>query len=86
MLPKANLLSQTGIGFLCYFLLQSHVSSEMAEAKQTLNEIRDFDGDAAEASVKFVYSSRLTLTVDHVQPLLYAACILQDELVARALL
>ncbi|XP_057583408.1 kelch-like protein 8 isoform X2 [Hippopotamus amphibius kiboko] len=58
--------------------------SEMAEAKQTLIEIRDFDGDAIEDLVKFVYSSRLTLTVDNVQPLLYAACILQVELVARA--
>ncbi|XP_045140273.1 kelch-like protein 8 [Echinops telfairi] len=58
--------------------------SEMAEARQTLIEIRDFDGDAIEDLVKFVYSSRLTLTVDNVQPLLYAACILQVELVARA--
>ncbi|XP_074983604.1 kelch-like protein 8 isoform X2 [Caretta caretta] len=58
--------------------------SEMAEAKQTLIEIRDFDGDAIEDLVKFVYSSRLTLTVDNVQPLLYAACILQVELVAKA--
>ncbi|KAM4810950.1 kelch-like protein 8 isoform X3 [Urocitellus parryii] len=58
--------------------------SEMAEAKQTLIEIRDFDGDAIEDLVKFVYSSRITLTVDNVQPLLYAACILQVELVARA--
>ncbi|XP_059778646.1 kelch-like protein 8 isoform X2 [Balaenoptera ricei] len=58
--------------------------SEMAEAKQTLIEIRDFDGDAIEDLVKFVYSSRLTLTVDNVQSLLYAACILQVELVARA--
>nr|KAF6387194.1 kelch like family member 8 [Myotis myotis] len=58
--------------------------SEMAEAKQTVIEIRDFDGDAIEDLVKFVYSSRLTLTVDNVQPLLYAACILQVELVARA--
>ncbi|CAO2639142.1 Kelch-like protein 8 [Lemmus lemmus] len=58
--------------------------SEMAEAKQALIEIRDFDGDAVEDLVKFVYSSRLTLTVDNVQPLLYAACILQVELVARA--
>ncbi|XP_072719445.1 kelch-like protein 8 isoform X6 [Ciconia boyciana] len=56
----------------------------MAEAKQTLIEIRDFDGDAIEDLVKFVYSSRLTLTVDNVQPLLYAACILQVELVAKA--
>ncbi|KAK1345758.1 hypothetical protein QTO34_008222 [Cnephaeus nilssonii] len=58
--------------------------SEMAESKQTVIEIRDFDGDAIEDLVKFVYSSRLTLTVDNVQPLLYAACILQVELVARA--
>nr|KAF6477885.1 hypothetical protein HJG59_010788 [Molossus molossus] len=58
--------------------------SEMAEAKQSVIEIRDFDGGAIEDLVKFVYSSRLTLTVDNVQPLLYAACILQVELVARA--
>ncbi|XP_044284925.1 kelch-like protein 8 isoform X2 [Varanus komodoensis] len=58
--------------------------SEMAEAKQTLIEIKDFDGDAIEDLVKFVYSSQLTLTVDNVQPLLYAACILQVEVVARA--
>ncbi|XP_053112101.1 kelch-like protein 8 isoform X2 [Hemicordylus capensis] len=58
--------------------------SEMAEAKQTLIEIKDFDGDAIEDLVKFVYSSRLTLTVDNVQPLLYAACILQVEVVAKA--
>lgn len=58
--------------------------SEMAEAKQDLIEIRDFDGEAIQDLVSFAYSSRLTLTVDNVQPLLYAACILQVELVARA--
>ncbi|KAJ8338951.1 hypothetical protein SKAU_G00357370 [Synaphobranchus kaupii] len=58
--------------------------SEMSEAKQELIEIRDFDGDAIQDLVSFAYSSRLTLTVDNVQPLLYAACILQVELVARA--
>lgn len=58
--------------------------SEMSEAKQELIEIRDFDGDAIQDLVTFAYSSRLTLTVDNVQPLLYAACILQVELVARA--
>lgn len=58
--------------------------SDMAEAKQTVIEIRDFDGDAFEDLVKFAYSSRVTLTVDNVQPLLYAACILQVELVAKA--
>uniref|UniRef100_A0A673Y706 Kelch-like family member 8 n=1 Tax=Salmo trutta TaxID=8032 RepID=A0A673Y706_SALTR len=58
--------------------------SEMSEAKQDLIEIKDFDGDAIHDLVRFAYSSRLTLTVDNVQPLLYAACILQVELVARA--
>lgn len=58
--------------------------SDMAEAKQDLIEIRDFDADAIQDLVLFAYSSRLTLTVDNVQPLLYAACILQVELIARA--
>lgn len=58
--------------------------SDMAEAKQDLIEIRDFDADAIQDLVGFAYSSRLTLTVDNVQPLLYAACILQVELIARA--
>ncbi|XP_060927033.1 kelch-like protein 8 isoform X2 [Limanda limanda] len=58
--------------------------SEMSEAKQNLIEIKDFDGDAIQDLVHFAYSSKLTLTVDNVQPLLYAACILQVELVARA--
>lgn len=51
--------------------------SEMSEAKQELIEIKDFDGDAIQDLVQFAYSSKLTLTVDNVQPLLYAACILQ---------
>lgn len=51
--------------------------SEMSEAKQELIEIKDFDGDAIQDLVHFAYSSKLTLTVDNVQPLLYAACILQ---------
>ena len=51
--------------------------SEMSEAKQNLIEIKDFDGDAIQDLVHFAYSSKLTLTVDNVQPLLYAACILQ---------
>lgn len=51
--------------------------SDMSEAKQELVEIKDFDGDAIQDLVHFAYSSKLTLTVDNVQPLLYAACILQ---------
>uniref|UniRef100_A0A665UEZ6 BTB domain-containing protein n=1 Tax=Echeneis naucrates TaxID=173247 RepID=A0A665UEZ6_ECHNA len=64
--------------------LRAMFLSEMSEAKQDLIEIKDFDGDAIHDLVHFAYSSKLILTVDNVQPLLYAACILQVELVARA--
>lgn len=57
--------------------LRAMFLSEMSEAKQNLIEIKDFDGDAIQDLVHFAYSSKLTLTVDNVQPLLYAACILQ---------
>lgn len=57
--------------------LRAMFLSEMSEAKQELIEIKDFDGDAIQDLVQFAYSSKLTLTVDNVQPLLYAACILQ---------
>lgn len=57
--------------------LRAMFLSEMSEAKQELIEIKDFDGDAIQDLVHFAYSSKLTLTVDNVQPLLYAACILQ---------
>lgn len=61
----------------CHVFLRAMFLSEMSEAKQELIEIKDFDGDAIQDLVHFVYSSKLTLTVDNVQPLLYAACILQ---------
>lgn len=57
--------------------LRAMFLSEMSETKQELIEIKDFDGDAIQDLVHFAYSSKLTLTVDNVQPLLYAACILQ---------
>lgn len=60
-----------------HVFLRAMFLSEMSEAKQELIEIKDFDGDAIQDLVHFAYSSKLTLTVDNVQPLLYAACILQ---------
>lgn len=64
---------------LFFVPLRAMFLSEMSEAKQELIEIKDFDGDAIQDLVQFAYSSKLTLTVDNVQPLLYAACILQVE-------
>lgn len=60
-----------------HVFLRAMFLSEMSEAKQELIEIKDFDGDAIQDLVQFAYSSKLILTVDNVQPLLYAACILQ---------
>lgn len=60
-----------------HVLLRAMFLSEMSEAKQELIVIKDFDGDAIQDLVQFAYSSKLILTVDNVQPLLYAACILQ---------
>lgn len=60
-----------------HVFLRAMFLSEMSEAKQELIVIKDFDGDAIQDLVQFAYSSKLILTVDNVQPLLYAACILQ---------
>lgn len=66
-------------GDVGHLFLRAMFLSEMSEAKQELIEIKDFDGDAIQDLVQFAYSSKLILTVDNVQPLLYAACILQVE-------
>lgn len=64
-------------GDVVHVFLRAMFLSEMSEAKQELIVIKDFDGDAIQDLVQFAYSSKLILTVDNVQPLLYAACILQ---------
>ena len=58
--------------------------SEMAESRQDLVTIQDLDEDAMEMLVEFAYTAKLKITTDTVQPLLFAACILQMECVAQA--
>lgn len=58
--------------------------SEMAESRQELVTIQDLDEDAMEMLVEFAYTARLKITTETVQPLLFAASILQMECVAEA--
>lgn len=58
--------------------------SEMAESKQDAITIHDIDESALEALIKFAYTAKIVLAIDTVQPILYAASILQIETVAEA--
>lgn len=58
--------------------------SEMAESRQELVTIQDLDEDAMEMLVEFAYTARIKITTETVQPLLFAASILQMECVAEA--
>ncbi|KAL5012057.1 hypothetical protein ScPMuIL_010608 [Solemya velum] len=58
--------------------------SDMAESTQKVVTIQDINESALEKLVRFAYTSRIQMTVETVQPLLYAASILQIECVARA--
>ena len=58
--------------------------SDMAEAKKPVILIKDIDENALEILIKFAYTSKVTITTDNVQSLLYASSILQMETVATA--
>ncbi|XP_013384732.1 kelch-like protein 8 isoform X1 [Lingula anatina] len=59
-------------------------TSEMAESKQNRVTIQDIDEYAMELLIKFAYTGKVLITVNNVQPMLYAASILQVEAVAIA--
>ena len=59
-------------------------TSEMAESRNKSVSIKDIDEKAMELLVNFAYTSKITLTIENVQPLLYASSILQLETVAYA--
>lgn len=61
-------------------------NSPMTESKQKVVTIQDsnVDANSLELLIKYAYLAKLTLTVENVQPLLYAASILQVEPVAEA--
>jgi len=58
--------------------------SEMSESQQDQVTIHDIDESAMEKLIRFAYTSKIHFTVDTVQPILYAASILQIETVAKA--
>ncbi len=59
-------------------------TSEMSECHQSKITIQDIEEAALRDLVQFAYTAQVTLTTDNVQALLYAASILQVELVAQA--
>lgn len=65
-----------------YFKLM--FTSEMAESRQSSITIKDIDEGALEQLIKFAYTSKIVLTTETVQSLLYASSILQVETVALA--
>ena len=79
-------------GFKCHRVILACVSqyfktmftTEMAESKRSSIMIKDIDEDALQSLIKFAYTSKILLSVDNVQSLLYASSILQIECVARA--
>lgn len=59
-------------------------TSEMTESRKTVIPIKDIDEKALAQLIVFAYTSKVTLTTDTVQALLYASSILQVETVAQA--
>lgn len=78
--------------FSCHRVILSSVSnyfrtmfmSEMTESRQREVTIHDIDESAMEKLVQYAYTAKVQLTTENVQPILYAASILQIEMVAKA--
>ncbi|XP_077984948.1 kelch-like protein 8 [Glandiceps talaboti] len=60
------------------------LTSEMSESRQDIITIKDIDESAMEGLIRFMYTSKITLTTENVQQVLYASSILQMEMVVRA--
>ncbi|XP_064638007.1 kelch-like protein 8 isoform X2 [Lineus longissimus] len=59
-------------------------TSKMAESTKESITINDIDEQAMKSLIEFAYTGKITMTVNNVQPLLYASSILQMETVAYA--
>ena len=78
--------------FLCHRLVLACVSlyframfkSQMSETFEKSIRINDIDEEAMAQLINFAYTSRIKLTTDNVQSILFAASILQVESVATA--
>lgn len=58
--------------------------SDMAESRLECITIQDLDEGAMENLIEFCYTSRIKITTENVQPILFASSILQIESVAEA--
>jgi hypothetical protein len=58
--------------------------SEMTESRQKVVTIHDIEESAMDKLVYFAYTGKITFTIETVQPILYAASILQINTVIEA--
>ena len=78
--------------FLCHRLVLAACSpyframfmSEMIESRQDSLEVKDIDEKSLEAIVEFMYTSKIVLTVDNVQKILFAGSLLQMDEISKA--
>lgn len=78
--------------FKCHKIVLSCVSqyfkamfmSEMTESRQKVITIHDIEESAMDKLVYFAYTGKITFTIESVQPILYAASILQINTVIEA--
>lgn len=59
-------------------------SSEMKESRSSVIPIKDMDESAMKLLIDFAYTSKVLISIDNVQSLLYASSILQTEILAQA--
>ncbi|XP_072170995.1 kelch-like protein 8 [Diadema setosum] len=68
----------------CSPYFRAMFTSEMVESRQSSLEVKDIDERSLEALVEFMYTSKIVLNVDNVQKVLFAASLLQMDVVAAA--
>ncbi|XP_071951306.1 kelch-like protein 8 isoform X1 [Antedon mediterranea] len=68
----------------CSPYFKAMLTSDMAESRQDVITIKDLDEDAVDMLINFMYTAKLVLTIENVQQLLYAASILQLEVITKA--
>ncbi|ESO02000.1 hypothetical protein HELRODRAFT_188549 [Helobdella robusta] len=69
------------IGVRGYF--KSMFLTDMSESRNGVVKLEDIDPDATLSLVQYAYTSQLLITVENVQPLLFASSILQIDSVSR---
>lgn len=68
----------------CSPYFRAMFTTEMRESRQDVIRLKDMDESCLELLVDFMYTSRIVLTVENVQKLLYSASLLQIEVVSEA--